>query len=446
MSKSKRKEREPVRITKTSCDRLVKGETIYDTEIRGFRAACLPSGRITFGYQYSSPTGKGRPYLALGLMGEITPDEARKLAGDAASAVRHGRDPVDEKQMEEARSTNTVRFVFNEWFTKYVPTAKDGKPLRSADAIKGIFERHIFPELGDIPVYDLVKTAKTTGSVTDMLDKVKDSGGSKGGIVMANRVYTWLQTVLEWWRDRDDKFVTQPMPSSKPGGKEKSRDRFLPWDEIADFWRATDELEEPSKQYWKTVLLCGGRRNEVANMHTRELEGDNWVIPSERYKTDVDHIIPLTPSLKAVLPKLPKDGYVFSTTKGEVPISGFSKMKATLDKKINALRKREGRTAMKSWQIRDLRRSCRTLMVALGINEYHAKAVTGHKMKGIDGVYNVWGYLPEKAAAIEKFAEHIKSLLPPPTTPESSARGTAERTFGGECQPPHGRGDRWRDP
>ncbi len=55
---------------------------------------------------------------------------------------------------------------------------------------------------------------------------------------------------------------------------------------------------------------------------------------------------------------------------------------------------------MKPRQIRDLRRSCRTLMVSLGIAEAHAKAVTGHKMPGIDGVYNVWDYRPEKAAAI----------------------------------------------
>ncbi|MGL3111209.1 tyrosine-type recombinase/integrase [Bradyrhizobium sp. BR 1432] len=181
-------------------------------------------------------------------------------------------------------------------------------------------------------------------------------------------------------------------------------------------------MEEPARNYWKAVLLCGGRRSEVANMHTREFEGGDWIVPADRYKTDVDHTVPLTPSLLELVERKPegcksKSWFVFSTTGGEVPISGFSKMKVALDKKINTIRKREGRKPMKHWQIRDLRRSCRTLMVSLGINETHAKAVTGHKMQGIDAVYNVHGYRDEKAAAIERFAAHIRSLLAPAPAP-----------------------------
>lgn len=152
-------------------------------------------------------------------------------------------------------------------------------------------------------------------------------------------------------------------------------------------------------------------------MHSRELDKahSNWMVPAGRYKTKVNHVLPLTPSLKALLPKLPKDGYVFSTTGGDVPISGFSKMKIAIDKKIAEIRKREGRPPMAPWQIRDLRRSCRTLMIAIGIPELHAKAVNGHKIPGVDGVYNVWDYLPEKTAAIDRFIAHIKALLDTPT-------------------------------
>ncbi|MBW5435803.1 hypothetical protein FXB41_13720 [Bradyrhizobium canariense] len=77
------------------------------------------------------------------------------------------------------------------------------------------------PEIGDIPVYDLTRTAKTTGSITDILDKVKANGGAKGGLPMANRVHSHLKTVLRWWTDRDEKFATQPMPSKKRRGQGK---------------------------------------------------------------------------------------------------------------------------------------------------------------------------------------------------------------------------------
>jgi integrase len=352
--------------------------------------------------------------MALGLMGEITPDQARELAGDAAQLVRKGRDPAAERQMKEAKSKNTVNHVIDEWLAKYARDPSD--PLRSADAIEDIFDRHVRQEIGAKAIYDV-----TRDDIVAMLDKVRDNGGSKGGGPMANRVHSHLKTVFEWWRDRDGKFITQPLTKKKPA-KEKSRTRFLPFDEVLDLWRASNELGGVHAHYWKAVLFCGGRRSEVSNMHSSELDKarDNWMVPADRYKTKVNHIVPLTSSLKALLPELPKNGYIFSTTGGDVPISGFSKMKTALDKKIAEIRKREGRPPMAPWQIRDLRRSCRTLMIGIGIPETHAKAVNGHKIPGVDGVYNVWSYLPEKAAAIDKFIAHIEGLLSSPTPTPSS--------------------------
>jgi integrase len=430
-----KKGRQPVRITKRSVDALAPGETIYDDAIRGFRAACLPSGRITFGFQYS--IGGRRPYLALGLFGEITPDQARTLAERAVVAVKEGRDPAAEKQMAEAKTENTVDHVIDEWLAKYARDPSD--PLRSADAIEDIFDRHVRPSIGEKAIYDV-----TRDDVVAMLDKVRDNGGSKGGGPMANRVHSHLKTVFEWWRDRDSKFITQPLTKKKPA-KEKARTRFLPFDEVLDLWRASDELGGVHQHYWKAVLFCGGRRCEVSAMHSRELDKarENWMVPAGRYKTKANHVLPLTPSLKALLPELPKDGYVFSTTGGDVPISGFSKMKKAVDNKIAEIRKREGRAPMAPWQIRDLRRSCRTLMIGIGIPESHAKAVNGHKIPGVDGVYNVWHYRDEKAAAIEKFIGHIKGLLDAPTptpTPSSdnvvafksaAGRTTRRRATGG---------------
>ncbi|WMT70928.1 integrase arm-type DNA-binding domain-containing protein [Bradyrhizobium sp. Ash2021] len=427
--------KKPVKISQRTVAALTPGQTIYDTEIRGFRAACLPSGRVTFGYQYTAAGRNGRrPYMALGLLGEVTAEEARVAAKRHAGKVADGRDPAAERDVKAAKTQNTVNFVLDEWLEKYARDPSD--PLRSADAIADIFDRHVRPVIGDVAIYDLRRDEQ----IKVMFEKVRANGGTKGGGPMANRVHAHLHTAFEWWRDRDTKFITQPLPGKKPAG-EKKRDRYLPFDEILDLWRASDELEEPSRQYWKAVLFCGGRRSEVARMHTDEMDRAraNWTVPADRYKTDLDHLIPLTPSFKQLLPPIPKNGFVFSTTGGEKPISGFSKMKKTIDKKIAEIRKAEGRSPMRPWQIRDLRRSCRTLMIAIGIPETHAKAVNGHVIAGIDGVYNVWTYRDEKAAAIEKFLAHIMGLLdggPSPdegepanvvSFPKKSAPATARR-------------------
>ncbi len=401
------------KITKTAVDALPKGEFISDTEIIGFIARRLPSGTVTFGYQYTPKRGPRR-WFKLGLYGSVTVDEAREAAKIAAGEVAKGKNPAGEEEIKAATSKNTVNHVIDQWLAKYARDPSD--PLRSADAIEDIFDRHVRDEIGDKAIYEV-----TRDDIVAMLDKVRDNGGSKGGGPMANRVHSHLKTVFEWWRDRDSKFITQPMTRKKPA-KEKSRDRFLPFDEVLDLWRASDELGGVHKHYWKSVLFCGGRRSELANMHSRELDKarENWMVPAGRYKTKVNHVLPLTPSLKALMPELPKNGYVFSTTDGEVPISGFSKMKTALDKKITEIRKREDRPPMAPWQIRDLRRSCRTLMIGIGVPEAHAKAVNGHKIPGVDGVYNVWDYRAEKAAAIDKFIGHITALLGTPTPSPTS--------------------------
>jgi hypothetical protein len=82
-------------------------------------------------------------------------------------------------------------------------------------------------------------------------------------------------------------------------------------------------------------------------MSSIELDGDVWTIPGERYKSKLDHVIPLSAAAKALVSEKPEgvrgnSWFVFSTTFGEKPFSGFSKAKNALDKEIAKLRKAVG--------------------------------------------------------------------------------------------------------
>jgi integrase len=412
--------RKPVLINKSSCNALAKGETIYDAEIKGFRAVCLPSGRITFGYQYTSPKG-GRPYMKLGLMGEITPDEARTLATNARKAVRHGRDPVDdreaaakEKEAKDAKEKNTVTHVLAVWLWKY---ARGSAKLRSAYATVKTFKRHVRPAIGKKAIYDV-----TRADITNMLDAISN----KAGPVMADRTLAHLNSALNWWRVRDERFVTTPivkgMAQTTIG--QRKRDRALDKDEIRDVWRALDEIRADAPPFFpafvRCLLLLGCRRDEVADMHTDEFKGDDWVIAASRYKTKRDHLLPLPATVKAMLPDR-EEGFVFSSDGGKTPFSGFSKAKVALNEKITKLRKREGRKAMPAWQFRDLRRTART-----GIRGWIkekpevAKAVLGHVLTGMDGTYDVYDNYDEKRDALVRWAAHIAEIVAPaPSSPDN---------------------------
>jgi integrase len=147
-------------------------------------------------------------------------------------------------------------------------------------------------------------------------------------------------------------------------------------------------------------------------MRVEEVNGGTWVISAGRYKTKVEHAVPLTGAVKELLPPQ-KAGYLFSSDGGKRSFSGFSKAKVALDAAIAELRKREGRPAMPHWTPHDLRRSARSLMARAGVPTDHAERVLGHVIPGMRGVYDRYAYIEEKRLALEKLAALIKRILHP---------------------------------
>ena len=84
---------------------------------------------------------------------------------------------------------------------------------------------------------------------------------------------------------------------------------------------------------------------------------------------------------------------------------GYGKCKSALDAKLNF---------DKPWRIHDIRRSVATHMAEIGILPHIVEAtlnhLSGHK-SGIAGVYNRATYDTERAAALDKWASHIKHIL-----------------------------------
>jgi hypothetical protein len=95
---------------------------------------------------------------------------------------------------------------------------------------------------------------------------------------------------------------------------------------------------------------------------------------------------------------------VFSVTGGRTPIIINSDIR---DRLVAA-------TGGDDWRIHDLRRTAVTKMAELGIRpdviELVANHVSGHR-GGIAGVYNRSEMLPERRAALERWAAHIEGLI-----------------------------------
>jgi integrase len=96
---------------------------------------------------------------------------------------------------------------------------------------------------------------------------------------------------------------------------------------------------------------------------------------------------------------------VFSTTGGITPVSGWSKVKARLDKTMGDV---------PPWRIHDLRRSAATHMAEIGVMPHIVEAllnhVSGYKAS-VAGVYNRALYSAEKRAALELWAAQLEGIV-----------------------------------
>ena len=61
--------------------------------------------------------------------------------------------------------------------------------------------------------------------------------------------------------------------------------------------------------------------------------------------------------------------------------------------------------------LHDLRRTARSLMARAGVSSEHAERVLGHALPGIEGVYNLHGYMDEKADALKRLAALIETIV-----------------------------------
>jgi integrase len=298
------------------------------------------------------------------------------------------------------------------------------KKLRSADQYKDAFERLVKPEIGNIGIYDIRRS-----HITSMLDEIADESGP----VMADRTLAYVRKSMNWYALRDDDFKSPIVPGMARSDS-NGRERVLDDDEVRDLWAALDMLSDVPAFYprfVKLLLLTATRRNESAKLHSNEIDGDVWTIPGPRYKRlpkhkDKDHVIPLSTAARALIAEKPEgvnknSWFVFSTTGGAKPFSGFSKAKTELDKKITELRAREGRPPMERWTLHDLRRTARTLMSRAGVAPDHAERALGHIIVGVRGTYDRFEFLDEKRAAFEALAALVSRILNPTANIEELA-------------------------
>ena len=331
-------------------------------------------------------------------------DEARRIKDQASSGIDPRAAQANVEAETEAKRRGTFLAVAERYISIECPQLSRGQESES------IIRRELIPHWGARMVSDLHRRDLT--ALTDEL--IAD-----GRPMAARRLYETSKRVLNWAMERGD-IDDNPLAVARPPVKREPRERALKHSEIQDLWAAWDEMGYPFGSVMKLLLLTGQRRSEVAKMLWSEIDLDcsQWAIPKERSKSKREHIVPLSAPALAVLSGLPRFGdgaFIFTTTDGARPVSGFSKAKA----RANDL------SGIPDWRLHDLRRTVRTEMARLGVPEIVGERVLNHLPQGLTKTYNIHHYLDEKQDALARWAQELMKIIEPP--PDNLVRLETQR-------------------
>ena len=366
---------------------------LWDTQEAGFGCRVSPGGRVSWIVQvwWDGRGGRAKRYtfnaIDLADAREQVPEHRAKLLKKVDLPRIRSEERKQSRQAHTERKATRLGDVVATYFRK--------KPLeeRFWKELQGRFDNQIIPELGtDTPLADI-----TQAQIEELIEAKADNHP-----VAARTLYEALRPFFKWCVRRKH-IAASPLDGVEIPELPGSRDRILTDDEVKLFWSATDGLPF-FRDFYRVLLLTAQRREEVSGMRWDEIAGATWTIPGSRTKNGNTHIVHLSPQVKAILDALPRRGeYVFGK-QGTGPISGYSKAKRNLDKRLT----------IPAWRVHDLRRTARSGLAKMRIPKEVASKILNHSSSGkdrLDDVYNRYDYLEERRMALEAWANYVDELV-----------------------------------
>jgi integrase len=361
-----------------------KRRLLWDAIVPGLALRVTDRGKRSFVLVTRYPSSRNPAPRSLGTVGKITLGQARDKAKEWFKLIAAGIDPGI-REIEQRQET------FQAIASGYL--IRKAKDHRSRGKTEGTLARLVYPTLGHRPIDSI-----TRSDVVRLLDKIEDENGP----MMANEVLGNVSRVFDWHATRSDSFRSPIVKGMKRAGAQ-ARSRILTDDELRAVWAATGEYHHPFGPFLRFILLTATRRSEALFAKRSEIVGAEWTIPAARYKTKIDHLIPLSQAAQAELQGLgDEDGFIF-TANGKQAIGSHTLHKAAIDEA----------SGVRGWTIHDLRRTARSLMSRAGIAADHAERCLGHVIGGVRGVYDRHEYHAEKAQAFEALAAQIERIVNP---------------------------------
>lgn len=400
---------------------------IADAKVEGLALILQPTGAKSWSYRYRY--GKRQRRISLGNWPAIDLAKARARAEDAQRALERGDDPGNTtfRAKRNQYITTADRDAFGVVVRRFlrdhaIPNTRAWRETARILGLKVVEDDEGQPDFEDIPKRLVANWAeKPIGTIVtrDIIDVI-DATKARGAPISANRELAALSKLFRWALGKRI-IDSNPAAGIPKPAKETKRDRLLSDDELQLIWHAADVEGFPFGDIVKVLILTAQRRQEVAGALWAEfnIKARSWVLPGARTKNKLQHLVPLSDEVLAVLAELPRyegGAYLFGNA-GRTAFSGFSAAKKRIEERVAELAEDD----VPTWTLHDLRRTAATSMGRLGVEPHVIEAILNHvsgSKGGVAGIYNHYAYEKEKREALERWARHVERLVDPDAKPE----------------------------
>lgn len=380
-------------LTKALVEKLDTQESdylVWDDKISGFGVKITPQGRKVYLMKYRIQDGRQRK-PSIGIHGNITCEQARKIAEKWHGMLAIGEDPFAERL--ELRQSPTVAELCDRFLTDHAEIHKKANGLNQD---RFYIRKHIKPQLG------MLKTASVTRQ-----DIVKFHLGQKSTPAQANRM---LHTLSKMFNLAED-WGLRPRHSNPVQGiqkyKEEGRERYLTDKEIEKLGSVLEKEEKSGAEsphviaLFRLLLLTGARLSEIRDARWEWINLDMGTLQLPDSKTGKKTIY-LSPAAMEVLkniPRLKNNPYVIVGSK-----EGCSLVCAK-----HAWYRVRKKAGIEDVRIHDLRHTFASICVGQGFTIQMVAKLLGHSQVRTSERYAHLADNPIKSA-VDSIGKHISGF------------------------------------
>ena len=313
--------------------------------------------------------------VGLGVRGEITLDEAMAKAREVLKNIEDGLDPNALRRA--AREEEDKRLTLRSAYALY---KADG---RLSPKTISLYDHHMNGHLFGWQDKSIQEIGTSKLEIIALHRKLTDNHGW----ATANNAIKLLSYVYNRASEIEDDLRVNPCRAVHYN-EERKRDTALSDKQLKDWYRRVMLLSNPVKRmYWITVLLTGGRREQMAAAKWEHIDFDpkskrdkepsrpTWHFPDENAKARRGYDIPLAPFVV----KLLRAWRAYVETEYAIPPQRQFVFPSAKSAEGHLKKPRNERQGLKE-TAHPLRHTFRTQGLAVRLSKTEAKILMGHKL------------------------------------------------------------------